>query len=287
VISVVMAYDSAEPELARCLESLRRQKCAEQFETLVACPSEEAAGPLAVRFPEVRFLCWGGGHSKPQLLKRALDAARGEIVAVTEPYCYFPADWVGKLRRAHKGDFGVIGGAVEYGGPDTLVGWACHLADYGPFLLPAASRVTNLLAGGHISYKRGVLAQAAESWKEGYAKVFVLWDLQRRGIRCLFNSELVVWCAPQIGFAAFARRYYRDAREFAATRVRSLSALARIARIVTAPALPAILLLRRVRAVWGKAKCRVRLMEALPLLAVFVLCWSAGELRGYLRYDRH
>jgi hypothetical protein len=152
--------------------------------------------------------------------------ARGDIVVLTEPYCYFPSGWLEKIRHVHQDDFGVIGGAVEYGGPNTLVGCACHLADYGPFTLPAASRVTSLLAGNHISYKRGTLAQAAESWKEEYAKAFMLWELERRGIRCFFNSDLVVWSAPETGFTDFARRYYADAVKFAATRARGVSTVA-------------------------------------------------------------
>jgi hypothetical protein len=232
--------------------------------------------------PWVRFLP-AGEASKERLLKRALESARGEIIAVTEPYCFFPQDWLRKLRRSHCSSYPVIGGAVEYGGRDTLSGWACHFADYGPFLLPAKSRVTRLLAGNHISYKRGALDHAATAWQDEYAKVFVLWELERQGVPFLFDSELRIWSAPATDFAAFARRYYRNAREFAARRAEGLSPLARGFRILTTPALPAVLFYRRIQAVWGKANHRYRLIQAAPLLAILVVFWSAGEFSGYVQ----
>lgn len=286
MISVVIASDRAGSELARCLDSLHQQSSAEEFETLVACTCAEAGCSLGGRYPEVRFLQFDEWLSKPQLLQRALKQARGEIIVVTEPYCFFPADWLQNMRHAHERDFAVIGGAVEYGGPNTVVEWACYLADYGPFTLPSKSRVTNLLAGNHISYKRAALDQAAEAWRDEYAKVFVLWELERQGVRFFFDSELVIWCAQEIGFSGFAASYYRNATEFAATRARSLPPLARLAHILTAPALPALLLFRRVCAVWGNKRHRLRVLKAIPVLAVFMLCWSAGELRGYLRSGR-
>ncbi len=285
-VSVALASDRPGAELTRCLDSLRSQNLREPFEIVVACGSAEMGSSMAVPYPEVRFVHSAEGLSKPQLLKSALENARGEVVVVTEPYCYFPADWLEKIRLAHRRDFCVIGGAVEYGGPDTALGWACHLADYGPFLLPAKSRVTDLLPGNHVSYRRSALDQVANAWRNGYAKVFVLRELERRGFQFFFDSELVVWCAPETTFRGFASTYFRNAVEFAATRALSLSTLSRIAHVVTAPALPVLLLLRRVHAIWGNQRYRCRVVRAMPLMGVFVLCWSAGELIGYLRSQR-
>jgi hypothetical protein len=150
-------------------------------------------------------------------------------------------------------------------------------------MLPASRRVTSVLAGNHISYKRWLLQESLESMYDGYWKVFFHSELKRQGIRFLFDPELVISCAQCESFSDFLRRYYRHAFHFGALRCRRILLGARLLRMVTAPALPLLLLYRRLSAVWGKQKNRVRLLLSTPLLAVFVLSWSAGELAGYVR----
>jgi hypothetical protein len=45
--------------------------------------------------------------------------------------------------------------------------------------------------------------------------------------------------------------------------------------------LPPMLLLRIVRSVWAKGRHRGELIRSLPLLALFVSAWAAGEIVGY------
>jgi hypothetical protein len=231
----------------------------------------------------VRFLNFPTCTPKPELLKEALLLAGGEIVAVTEQNCRFPARWVETLRRAHQLEFTAIGGAVAYGGDDTLTGWACFLADYGPFLPPEPRRISKLLAGNHISYKRSALSEASDCWQRGYVKTFLLWELERRGGHFLFEPELILYCTPERDPWRFAQQYYANARDFAAARAASFSTIQRLRHIVLAPLLPGLLLVRRIGAVWPKREHRSRLVRAIPLIAIFVLCWSAGELAGYFR----
>ena len=171
---------------------------------------------------------------------------------------------------------------MEHGGPYGLVGWACYFSDYGAFMLPAPRRMTSVLAGNHVSYRGSLIEQFIGSMQDGYVKVFFHSALERQGIRFLFDPELVISCAQCESFWGFSRRYYRDALRFAALRCRRISLTARFLRLATAPALPPLLLFRRVAAVWGKKKNRIRLLLSIPLLAVFVTSWSAGELAGYL-----
>jgi hypothetical protein len=98
----------------------------------------------------------------------------------------------------------------------------------------------------------------------------------------LFEPELVVRWTRGNRFGEFAGRYFRGGREFAALRSKRISALERFARAVTAPALPFVLLYQRVRAVAAKRRYLTRLIATLPLLAAFMVAWSAGEFLGYL-----
>jgi glycosyltransferase involved in cell wall biosynthesis len=258
-VSVIIALHDSDATLPGCLDSLARQTLRQGVEIILAEPV-----------------------STPETLKRAMEQAKGGIVAVTDSRCRFPADWLERLVRAHASAFPVIGGAVEHGGPDSILAWACYFADYGGFMLPAPRRVTSLLAGNHLSYKGTFLRTYLSSMPEGYWKAFFHGDLQRQGIPFLFDPELVVFCEQGETFWAFLQRYYRSARQFATMRSKRIASPTRLLHLFTAPALPALLLCRRVRAVWQK-KHRGKLLLSIPLQAAFVMAWSVGEVVGYLR----
>jgi len=257
-VTVIVATSGADAHLAQCLDSLARQTVQPRAEIIVAL-------------------------NTPELLKKAFEQARGNIVALTDSHCHFPTDWLEKLRRAHDSAFAVIGGAVEHRGPNTPVAWATYFSDYGPFMLPALRQETPLLAGNHVSYKRSSIQESLDSMKDGYWKVFLHWDLERQGVRFLFDPRLVITRLQPETFWSFARRYFRDACEFAAMRAGRVSLAARLLHLVTTPALPPLLLYRRLKAVWEKKVQRARLMISIPLLVIFVTFWSAGELAGYAR----
>jgi glycosyltransferase involved in cell wall biosynthesis len=279
-----MASRHGGPILARCLDSLGKQTLPEA-ETIVADTSGHTL-EWAQRYPQVRFLAGDNRLDDARLLQVALDDARGDIVVVTNPHCVFPLDWLEKLRQSHASDFAVIGGAIEHGGPDTLSGWTRYLADYGAFAPSTPRREVPVLAGNHISYKRAVLKGSGDALRDGYWKVFLLQNLSRRGIPFLFDPELVIRCVQDGDFRDFALGYYWNAFRFAEARTHGLSFIARLAHVVTAPALPLVLLFRRVRAIPIVDIKLTRLIAALPLLAVLMLFWSAGEFAGYLKGTR-
>jgi hypothetical protein len=186
-----------------------------------------------------------------------------------------------RLRQAHETDYPVIGGAVENRNSDGLLNWACFFADYGAFMLPAPRRVTSVLAGNHVTYKKWLIELKFDSMREGFWKVFFHQDLQREGVRFLFDPSLVVYFTRHDTFLNFCRRYFRNARIFAALRCKRISSASRFLRLITAPALPAVLFYRRLIGLRTKGH-RVRFLVSLPLLALFVTVWAVGEFAGYL-----
>jgi hypothetical protein len=283
-VSVIVMATPPIADLAGCLDSLLQPAFHGKIEIIVAdCTTASASRPVAANYPAVKFLRQTGRQTTPHLLKQALGKASGEIVALADSHCAFPPNWLETLRIAHDSGFDVVGGAVEHGGPDTLAGWATYFADYGPFMLPEPRRETSLLAGNHVSYKRSLIETSSESMKDGYWKVFLHWDLERRGIQFLFDPRLVLTRHQPESFLDFARRYFRNGFDFAAMRAGRMSTAGRLVHLITTPALPPLLFYRRFIVVWRKKTQRARLLASMPLLAVFVACWSAGELTGYLR----
>lgn len=282
-ISVVLATQNAVSYVGQCLQALQKQTEGARAEVIVAdCSTDGTDEVIRASFPAVRLLHFEQSMSLPMLLREALRRADGRVIVITDPHCTFPPDWLAKIRRAHESEYAVIGGAVENGRADELVGWACHFADYGAFMLPAQRRVTTLLAGNHISYKRWVIERQLDSMEDGFWKVFFHWDLARQGIPFLFDPELVIHHSCPDNLSGFLQRYFRSGRVFAAHRCKRLSPAERLLHLAGAPALPALLLYQRLRTGLGRTGEQVKLFEALPLLAAFVTAWAAGEFSGYL-----
>jgi len=282
-ISVVMGTANAADTIEACLASLQQQPLSSRTEIIVAdCSTDGTDALIRSKFPAVKLLRFAGAVGLPQLLHEALARAEGRVVTVTEPHCTFAADWLEKLCQAHDSEFAVIGGAVENGRPDGLLSWACYFADYGAFGLPSRKKVTTLLAGNNVSYKRSVLDRAVPSMQDGFWKVFFHRDLEQRGVRFLFDPEVVVYYARPDTFRSFLQRYYRRAWSFAALRCERISPGGRFFRVVTAPALPFLLLYRRLSGSWGKGRRTGKLLLSIPLLGIFMTAWAAGEFTGYL-----
>jgi glycosyltransferase involved in cell wall biosynthesis len=223
-ISVVMAARDSAPYVKDCLDSLERQSLSACAEVIVAdCSADGTEKLIQTQFPNVKLLHFDRLVGLPELLRAALQEARGRIVVVTEPYCIFPLDWMEKLRQAHAGEFAVIGGAVEKGTENGLVNWACYFADYGAFMLPAPRQATPLLAGNHVSYKRDVLASHLNAMTDGFWKVFYHWDLRQKGIQFLFDPALVAYYRRRHTVAGFISGYFRHGWFFAALRTKRFS----------------------------------------------------------------
>jgi glycosyltransferase involved in cell wall biosynthesis len=282
-ISVVLATQNSVAYVRPCLDSLRQQTQSAAAEVIVADASSDGTADLIrASYPDVRLLHFVKPTGVPELIREALKHASGRVVVLTDPGCVFPPDWLEKLRRAHESEYAVIGGAVENGRPNGLANWACYLVDYGAFMLPARRRVTSLLPGIHLSYKSQILKPALPSMQDGFWKVFFHSELARRGVPFLFEPALVTYYSRPDTFLSFLRRYYRRGWYFAAMRCKRMSSVGRLLRIAGFPLLPLILFSQRLRAGLGKKSHRGTWLLSLPIQAIFLIGWAAGEWTGFL-----
>ena len=282
-ISIVLATQNAAQYVGECLDSLRPQLGAANAEVIIADASSDGTAEfIRERYPEVRL----HHHQQPlglqELMREVLRDARGRIVVLIDPGCVFPGDWLQKLRQAHKSDYSVIGGAVENRHPNGLVSWACYMVDYGAFMLPARRRVTPLLPGIHLSYKRPIVDLVLNSMPDGFWKAFLHGELARRGVPFLFEPKLVTYYSRPDTFFSFLRRYYRRGWYFAAMRCKKLSRASRLLRVILFPALPLILFAQRMRAQIGGKAHRIEWLLTLPLQAIFLTGWAAGEWTAFV-----
>jgi len=287
LVSVVVAAHDAASVIGECLAALRAQEGSERAEVVVADSSTDGTADLIRRlFPETRLLHFDEVLTIAELRGRGIAAARGEIIAILDPFSIADADWLSELLRAHRDRPNlVIGGAVELHPTQerSLLAWAAYINEYGMFMPPVKEGETEILAGSNVSYKRKALFDGARPRYPVFWKTFANWEVEAADSRLWLSPKLVVKLKKQVPFLDFLKTRYDHGRCFAGMRVARDATWERARRALTAPLVPAVLLWRWAAVYWVKRRRRGLFLLTLPLQMALFAVWSWGELLGYLR----
>ena len=285
LIGLVSTEDGAR--ILETLDSLRNQRGDHSYEVILADRRNDATSEaIRRRYPEARLIACPSGTSLPEMRTLALDQATGEFVAVTEDHCVPADDWLDAItaafREAPPGT-AAVGGCVENGVHETALDWATFLCEYSGALAPVPEGGAQDLPGMNVVYRRSVLAGVDRArLTRGFWETTVHPELRRRGLKLYSTNKIVMHHCKKFSFGLFARQRFLYSRYFAGIRFGRGQYLWRAAALVLSALLPALLLYRMVKQVWGKGRLRAELVSALPLLGVFVVIWSLGEMAGYL-----
>ncbi len=282
-LSVVVVILAGRQYLLRCLEALERQQGVDRPEIVV--PHDATLDDVAAlrrRFADVRFLPHEGRKTFAELRAAGVRAARGEIVAVTEDHCSAEPTWARSILELHEGPWAAVGGPVDKRGPDTMLNWAIYLSDFGRYMNPVVEGSAGYLTDCNVAYKRASLEATAELWQREFHETTVNWALQDQGKQLLLSRRVAVrqQRTLRLGYALGER--YRFGRLFASTRVAGASLGRRVFYATASGALPAILLLRVYRNVFGKRRFDTPFLRIIPQLVLLNLVWAWGEVVGYL-----
>ena len=83
-------------------------------------------------------------------------------------------------------------------------------------------------------------------------------------------------------FSLYMSQRYLYSRSYAGARAAGAGSGRRLAMGIASLALPPVLFWRTVSRIRAKGRHQGELVKALPLLALFVVAWAAGEAVGYL-----
>src|SRR5262249_50522654 len=277
--------------IERCLTALEDQRDGVATEVVLADSSTDGTPTLvAGRFPWVRLLHFDEPLTVPELRGRAIQATRGMVIAVLDPFSVAASDWVRQVVRAHNRlPYPVIGGAVDLDTPEsrTLGGWAIYLNEYGLFVPPIAAGPASIVPGNNVSYKRSVLFDGEAARYPVFWKTFVNWNLEQAGSVLWLEPAIRVGLNKPIPFGNFLRTRYHHGRCFAAMRVKTARPAIRIWRATSTLAVPLLMLVRWTRGFWPKRRHRWRFVLTLPAQLALFTVWAWGELCGYLRGGGH
>ena len=236
------------------------------------------------RFPGLRRVIKPGG-SPLRLRFLAVQAARGEIVAITEDHCRPEPGWCAAAIAAHRAhpEAAAIGGSVENGATGRLIDWASFFIAHGPFLPPVGSReATSIALQANVTYKRSALAGLPPPPEGEMMELHVNSALRARGAVLRVDDSLRVVHDQSLGVRGTAAGHFHNGRSIAGLRIAYVSPWERFWRGAGSPALPLVLTVRSSRAVLALRRHRRTLARALPAMLLLASCHAAGELVGSL-----
>lgn len=281
-VSIVVPIRQARETIRQTIESLERQCEGQRTEVLLCI--EQGDGSLegvAVREP---FLVHQvpAPAGVPQLRRAGAVIAKGDYVLITEDHCRFASGWLeGVLQAARQTPGLVVGGPVE-NGRVGYVGWAQYFTRYTAFLPTGPDRMGGSLPGNNACYPSEYLKAHQALLVDGFWEAEFNAELFRAGVRFFLKQDLGVTQYQHRGAAEYVSLRFRHGRCYGARRFAQSAAAEKVRLWLFSPLLPALLYWRMLRWVLRAQWHRADFLRTIPLVAFYVLAWSAGEVTGYL-----
>jgi GT2 family glycosyltransferase len=285
-ISVVVASNRDRSLLEACVASLIGQCQRASADIIVARAGSDAeVALLRNSMPNVRFLPAPPAATIPELRALGMEAARGDIVALTEDHCVADPAWVETLLAHSRDAADVIGGGMGNAQRGRAVDWGAYFAEYGFFAdtRPETGGERPLLTGANVAYKRRVIDDVVAWAREGEWENVAHTRLAARGSTLRFVGTAAVYQNKNYTLASFCVDRYEHGRDYARKRLAEEhhSGARRWLLFLASPALPALLTWRIAKA--ASRSRRSTFLRALPATFLFLSAWSLGEAVGYLR----
>lgn len=282
-ISVVVPSVNGIDDLVGTLLALEAQRSDVELETLVV----DRVGPavrdeVRRRFPLVRVIEVSSDTTIPAMRALAFRAASASAVAVIEDHVIVPPGWAKALLSAQSEASPVVGGSVENAATGSLVDWAAFLCEYSHCLPPMPAGRVDWLTGNNIVYPRALLEQYRSVTESGAWENRLHDAFRRDGIPLTCHPEIIVAHKMHYSFGLYMSQRYIYARSYAGARVQGAGLGKRLAMGAASIMLPPLLFWRTVSRIRSKGRHLGELARSLPLLALFVVAWAAGEAVGYV-----
>ena len=284
-LSIIIASTDASDTIEKCLTSLEMQKDRNLAEIIVVdCSTDETATIIKKRFPKIILIENQNKLPAAHLKAMGIMASSGDIIVLTEPYCIAANNnWFSSILKANDSHYSIISGAVEPICYNNIISWAAYFCEYGSFMLPFKKTFYNEMAGNNISYKRDILQNYfLDIQNKGFWKVFLQWKLQKTGIAMISDPDILVYHNKHYQFSDFFRKRYYFGRCFSGMRRKEMSWMEIIFYITITPLLPFIFIYRLSKQIIPKRRYLKEYAASLPLLFLFFVNWSIGELCGYV-----
>jgi hypothetical protein len=243
---------------------------------------DETANIIQSEFPAARFIAADRAKLIPELWGIGISESKGDYLALTTSHFVPSPTWTLEILKAHEGPHAGIGGAIENDLHAGVVSWAVYFCRYSPYMLPFPEVEVKDFAADNASYKRRDLERVKDSMADGFWETFVHGEMVKEGMTLAKVPEIVVYHQRSFSFSGFMSQRLWHGRQFGSTRAGRISGAKRCALILLSPLIPVLYLLRITSRVFAKRRNILRFLMSMPILSLFLLSWSVGELSGYL-----
>ncbi|MDQ3255804.1 MAG: glycosyltransferase [Acidobacteriota bacterium] len=266
-----------------CLRALEDQRGDFDAEIIVvSCCGNSTSEHIKRNFPRVKLIQLSERLGIPQLRAVGMSHATGDIIAITEDCCIPCENWFEEIIKAHRSGYDAVGGPIENGSTNRILNWAVYLCEYSYMMLPITYSEVSSIAGNNSSYKRETLDMVDESIKRDYWEFFLHQELRKLDVKFLTVPAIVVVKKKEFTFLYFLTQRFHFSRSFAGMRSRLISPSRRAISALFSPALPFLMTWRIAQQVFQKKRYYKEFLLSLPLLAIFMVSYAAGEFTGYV-----
>lgn len=280
-LSVVVPFVNGPSDLDSTLEALSQQRSDLDLEVLVV---DRVGTPdlLQKKHAWASFIPVPRDMTIPDMRAVAFRMASKESVAVIEDHVVVPPGWARALLDAQTPDSPVVGGAVDNAATERLVDWAAFLCEYSQSLPPLPAGKSDWLTGNNVVYPRTLLQKHRRVVESGAWENQLHDAIKADGVALTCVPSIVVGHKMHYTVGLYMSQRFLYSRSYAGTRARGQSLPKRLIMAAASVALPPVLLKRIVSRVRPRAPYSAKLGKTLPLIALFVVAWAAGEMVGYV-----
>jgi hypothetical protein len=281
-LAVVVPAVNTLADLMSCLAALKRERASAELEVLVVNRlGEPSSAAIRAEAPWVRILPVTPAVTIPEMRALAFREAKSDAVAVIEDHVIVPPGWAQRLLAGLAAGHDVVGGAVENAATGTLLDWAAFLCEYSHCLPPLPEGPAEWLTGNNVAYRRAAVEKHLALLDAGQWENALHDALRAEGVALWCDPGLIIGHKKHYSFWEYFSQRYLYARSYAGARVAGAGAGRKLLMGAAAFALPPLLFARTVRRILAKGRHTEKLWPSLPLIALFVLAWGAGEVVGY------
>jgi hypothetical protein len=283
-LSVVVPSVNGTPIVLECLAALEADAASGvRMEVLVVdrC-GEPVRAAIRARWPAAIVMPVPPGTSIPRMRAMAFARATAPAVAVIEDHVMVPRGWARSLLDALAAGADVAGGGVENGAVESLVDRMAFVCEYSHLLPPLPAGPVANITGNNVVYRRAALERWRAVVDEARWEDHLHAAMRRGGAVLVSHPEIVVRHTMHYRVRDYTAQRFWYARAHAGMRRADMSPAGVCLRAAGSLALPPVLLWRIVRRLHRTTVPVRPWMTGLPLLALFVCAWAAGEGIGYM-----
>jgi hypothetical protein len=290
-LSVITVTPEGLSAIDQALVALRSQTAIKRIELVVVAQQELPNDAANLEgFAATRLVNIGRIESLGPAIAAGFRAAAAPLVAYAEEHSYPEPGWAAALIERHREPWAAVGWSLESANPESTIGWAHLLANFGPAVAPASSGERRMLPWHHVSYKRAPVVACGDDLGKMLETEGMLHEhLLARGRRLYLEGTVASRHLNVSRLHSFLSSHFHGGRGFGSARARfeTWSPTRRLAYALGFPLVPVLRLRRLLPDIQRTTTAGGPRRRLIPLIALGLTVDALGEAVGYLWGQGH